>query len=108
MWLMRDGDVLAAAEAPTGRRERARGLLGRADFEGAMVLRPCRSVHTCGMRFAIDVAFCNASGVVVRTMTLRPWRLSPVVWQSAMVVEAAAGAFARWSLCVGDRVELRS
>lgn len=108
MWLVRDGDVLAAAEAPAERRARARGLLGRDRFEGAMVLRPCRSVHTLGMRFAIDVAFCDRSGVVLRTVTLRPWRVSPVVWRSAMVIEAEAGAFARWRLCVGDRVEVRA
>jgi uncharacterized protein len=107
VWLVRDGEVLAAAEVAHRRRERARGLLGRDDFTGALVFRKCRQVHTAGMRFAIDVAFCRADGVVIRTSTLRPWRLSPLVWRSELVIEAEAGAFDRWSLRVGDRIEVK-
>ena len=70
-WLVRDGDVLAAAEIAATARARRRGLLGRDGVEGALVLRPCRHVHTVGMRFPIDVAFCDADGVVLRTVTLR-------------------------------------
>ena len=88
-------------------RARRRGLLGRNGIDGALVLPRCRQVHTFGMRFAIDVAFCAADGVVIRVMTLRSWRLSPLVWRSRFVVEAAAGAFARWPLGVGDTVRVR-
>ena len=78
-----------------------------ADREGAFVLRPCRQVHTVGMRFAIDVAFCDRDGVVRRTATLRPGRVSRPCLGAAWAIEAEAGAFARWGLAVGDRVELR-
>jgi hypothetical protein len=44
---------------------------------------------------------------VLRTTTLVPGRVSPFVWRAAYVLEAEAGAFARWSLRVGDRLELR-
>ena len=107
-WLVRDGDVLAAAEVAVDARARRRGLLGRDGFDGALVLRPCRNVHTARMRFAIDVAFCDAEGVVLRTVNLVPWRLSPYVHRAAFVIEAQAGAFERWNLRVGDRVELRA
>jgi len=107
VWLVRDGEVLAAAEVAGTRRERGRGLLGRDSFTGALVLRPCRQVHTAGMRFAIDVAFCDADGVVLRISTLARWRVSPVVWRSKLVIEAEAGAFERWGLRVGDRVEVK-
>jgi uncharacterized protein len=107
-WLVRDGDVLAAAEVADSARARRHGLLGRDGFAGALVLRPCRNVHTARMRFAIDVAFCDAEGIVLRTVTLVPWRLSPYVHRSAFVVEAEAGAFDRWRLRAGDRVELRA
>ena len=72
-----------------------------------MLLRPCRNVHTFRMRFAIDVAFCDRDDVVLRTTTLAPARISPFVWRSAYVLEAEAGAFARWSLRPGDHLELR-
>ena len=42
-WLVREGDVLATAEVAETRRARRRGLLGRRDFEGALVLRPWSS-----------------------------------------------------------------
>ena len=107
-WLVRDGDVLAAVEVAETGRARRRGLMQRDGFDGALVLRPCRNVHTVGMRFAIDVAFCDAEGVVLRTATLPPWRISPYVRRAAFVVEAEAGAFDRWHLQRGDRLELRT
>lgn len=107
MWLVRDGQVLAAAEEPTGARGRARGLLGRDGIDGVLVLRPCRNVHTFGMRFAIDVAFCDREAVVLRTCTLRSRRISPLVMRAAFALEAEAGAFARWNMQPGDHLELR-
>ncbi|MFN8028322.1 MAG: DUF192 domain-containing protein [Acidimicrobiia bacterium] len=106
-WLVRDGDVLATAEVAHTAKARRRGLLGRSDLDGALVLRPCRNVHTCGMRFPIDAAFCDASGRVLHTSTLRPWRISRVVLHAAFVVEARAGSFDRWALRPGDHLELR-
>jgi uncharacterized membrane protein (UPF0127 family) len=106
-WLVRDGDVLATAEVADTRRARRRGLLGRTDFEGALVLRPCRHVHTLFMRFPIDVAFCDADGVVLRTRCLRPWRVSRLVPNAAFAIEAQAGAFERWGLRTGDQVEVK-
>ncbi|MGZ8734489.1 MAG: DUF192 domain-containing protein [Acidimicrobiia bacterium] len=99
--------MLAAAEVARSGRERRRGLLGRDGIEGAFVLQPCRHVHTFGMRFPIDVAFCAADGSVVRACSLRPWRLAPLVLRARFVIEAEAGAFDRWSLREGDVVEVR-
>jgi uncharacterized membrane protein (UPF0127 family) len=106
-WLVRDVDVLATVEVAATARARRRGLLGRDDIDGALVIRPCRNVHTARMRFPIDVAFCDVSGRVLHTATLRPWRLSRVVPRAAFVVETRAGAFDRWALRPGDRLELR-
>lgn len=105
-WLVTDGRVLAAAEVASGRRERRRGLRGRERFDGALVLRPCRQVHTFGVRFPLDVAFCDGDGLVVAMTTLAPRRLSRPALRAAFVVEAPAGAFERWGLRPGDRVEV--
>ena len=69
-WLVRGDDVLAAAEVAVTRRQRRRGLTGRGELDGVMVIRPCRQVHTFGMRFAIDVAFCDRYGFVLHTASL--------------------------------------
>lgn len=49
-------------------RSRLKGLLGRAELDGALVLTPCNDVHTVGMRRPIDVAFVSAEGVVLESM----------------------------------------
>jgi uncharacterized membrane protein (UPF0127 family) len=106
-WLLRDGEVLASLDVARSRRARTRGLLGRDGIPGALWIEPCRSVHTVGMRFAIDVAFCDADGVVVRLCTLRRYRMARPVLRARAVVEAEAGTFARWNLQVGDQLEVK-
>jgi len=106
-WLVRGDDVLAAAEVAVTRRQRRRGLLGRDAQDGAIVLRPCRQVHTFGMRFPLDVAFCDRDGFVLHMTTLVPWRLSRPVPRAYFAIEASAGAFERWKLEVGDIIEVR-
>jgi len=106
-WLVRSGDVLATAEVVRGRRERMLGLVGRDGIDGALVIPRCRQVHTVAMSFAIDVAFCDLDGSVVRTASLRPWRISTIVWRSAFVIESESGAFERWRLTLGDVVEIK-
>ena len=41
------------------------GLLFSPVRPGALLLAPCRDVHTVGMRRALDIAFVDADGVVV-------------------------------------------
>jgi uncharacterized protein len=106
-WLIRDGDVLATAEVASTFRRRSKGLLGRRGYEGAMVLPRTRAIHTFGMRFRIDVAFCDKDMVVVGTTTMRTWRMGLPRRRGRSVIEAQAGAFERWGLRVGDRLELR-
>jgi uncharacterized protein len=106
-WLLRDGDVLATAEVADGLADRTKGLLGRTSFEGALVLPRTRSVHTFGMRFPIDVAFCDKEMVVVGVTRLRPWRMSLPRRRGRSVIEAEAGAFERWRLRVGDKLDLQ-
>ncbi|HEV3282040.1 MAG TPA: DUF192 domain-containing protein [Acidimicrobiales bacterium] len=106
-WLLREGDVLAGAEVLDGVAGRTRGLLGQSGYEGAMVLPRTRSVHTFGMKFPIDVAFCDKDMVVIAVTRVRPWRMTVPRRGGRSVIEAEAGAFERWGLKVGDRLELR-
>lgn len=109
-WLLRDDAVLAALEVATSGRARRRGLLGRDGIEGALLLAPARSIHTAGMRFAIDVAYCRRRGdrlVVLDVATMVPWRVGLPRLRSDCVIEAEAGAFARWGLAAGDALEVR-
>jgi len=106
-WLVSGGHVLASAEVARTRAARARGLLGRTGIDGALVIENCRSVHTIGMKFPIDVAYLDADGVVLKVAHMRRYRVGTPVWKARMVVEGSSGAFERWGLRVGQVVELR-
>jgi uncharacterized membrane protein (UPF0127 family) len=102
-----DGIVMASAEVAADRRSRNKGLLGRDHLEGALVVDGCRWIHTFGMRFPLDVAYLDADGNVLKTVRMERNRLGAPVWRSRSVIEAEAGAFARWGLHVGLVIELR-
>lgn len=67
--LLADGRALACKVAAARTfLERGRGLLGRPRLlEGqALWIAPCPSIHTVGMRYAIDVVFLDADNRVLR------------------------------------------
>jgi uncharacterized membrane protein (UPF0127 family) len=106
-WLLRDGAVLASLEVASGPVGRGRGLLGRDALDGALLLMPAMSVHTLGMRFPIDVAYCDADlRVLAMVRNMRPWRLGLPRVKARAVLEAQAGCFDRWELQVGDDLEI--
>ncbi|HEX2047641.1 MAG TPA: DUF192 domain-containing protein [Acidimicrobiales bacterium] len=104
---MRDGEVLAALEITESRQERMQGLLDREGIDGAILIRPARSVHSVGMQFPLDVAVCDKDLVVLRTICLRPGRLTRPSLKGHSIIEAEKGAFDRWNLRPGDRLEIR-
>lgn len=107
-WLVtEDARVLASADIAESGPTRRRGLLGTDGYDGALVLRPCRWIHTLGMRYAIDVAYLDERGEVIKTMQMHRHRVGVPVWRARQVIEAQAGAFARWGLHVGDVIEVR-
>ena len=106
-WLLRDGDVLASLETANGTLRRAKGLLGRDGIDGALLIRPAMSVPTHGMRFPIDVAFCDRQLRVVDIVSdMRPWRVGRPRPRARVVIEAESGSFERWALRIGDELEV--
>lgn len=68
-------------------------LAGRsiAPDEG-LLLSPCNSVHTCGMRFSIDVAQLDHDHLVLAVRTdVRPWSVVAPVRGGRHVLEGAPG-----------------
>jgi hypothetical protein len=106
-WLLKDDQVLAHVEVADSFGARLKGLIGRRDLEGAILLRPARSVHTIGMRFPIDVAYCDKEMRVVATLTMQPMRIGLPRPRAHAVVEARAGSFERWGVAAGDTLEIR-
>lgn len=111
-WLVHEGRVLASLEIADSRSARRTGLLGREGIDGALLLRPARSVHTVKMRFAIDVAHVTQDVeaetlVVLGITTMRPWRVGRWSRRASGVIEAEAGSFRRWGLEPGMQLEIR-
>jgi uncharacterized protein len=103
------GAVLAdRVESAERMRDRLRGLLGRAALRSgeALAIRPCTSIHTLFMRFAIDAVFLDRRGRVVRALAgLRPWRATRFHLRAEQVVELPAGTLARTGTREGDELE---
>lgn len=56
-------------------------------------LKPCSSLHTCFMRFTIDVIHLNAENAVLSvSRSLRPWRLHFCPSGTSSVIETMPGA----------------
>lgn len=106
-WVLRDGQVLAAADLADSFTDRTRGLIGRSDFDGAMILPRTRSVHSFGVRFPLDVAFLDKEMKVLSMVRLSRWRITMPRMRASQVIEAKAGSFDRWGLRLGDQLEFR-
>ena len=102
----RTGAVVASElELASDSRARNRGLLGRSGIaDGAvMIIAPCNAIHTFFMRMAIDVAFLDAEGVVLRQVgALPPWRATPVQRGARSVLELPAGTLQASGTREGD------
>ncbi len=88
--------------------DRLVGLMFRSkmqDFDG-LLITPCNSIHTCFMRYAIDVVFLNREYQVIKIKRqMKPWRLTPMYFRATQVLELNGGALPE-DIKVGDCFEV--
>jgi hypothetical protein len=107
-WLLREGDVLAAVDE-TDRH----GL--RPALHGAVVKRGLVMVHTFNLPGSVDLAWCAQGATdtgepcleVRRMACLAPRRVGRPLLNGGALIVAEGGAFERWNLHVGDRLEIK-
>jgi hypothetical protein len=101
-WLLREGEVLASCSAVQASRF---GHIRLDPSLGVQIL-PCRAIAQSG-RLGIDLVFLGKQHEVTSLRSLRAW--SPIFYWHAhsFVVAAPKGAFGRWSLRIGDKLEIR-
>lgn len=88
--------------------QRLRGLMCRREMPtgSAMLLYPCNAVHTCFMRFAIDVVFLDRDGKVLEIVhNLSPFRYAGPVKESIMVVELPTGEAATAGIDINHKLK---
>ena len=86
---------------------RLKGLLGTNSLPSncGLLISPCNSVHTFGMRYPITVLFIDEHDIVLKTVDcLKPGRLA---WcpQGAYVIELPAGTVNCANITVGDQLK---
>lgn len=91
-----NGEVASPLNVRVARTFRARaiGLLGRASLSAgeALLLAPGGSIHTFGMRCAIDSVFLSAELTVLRIVAnVQPWRFVLAPRRTRFVLELPAG-----------------
>jgi uncharacterized protein len=97
----------AIADRPVARMI---GLLAHRGLDAGdgLVLRPCASIHTWFMRFAIDVLFVDAQGRVVHLVErMQPYRFA---WarHAHEAIELPAGTLASAGVTTGHRVHIEA
>ena len=110
----RGAEIVSDVRLAVSFGERTIGLMGKKTMnpnstlwiQGSRFI-PCNSIHTCFMRFAIDVVFVDRN-LKVRAVfkDLSPWRMTRVVVGAQSVFEFAAGTLARSPIEVGDQLHV--
>ena len=106
-WLVTEDRVLATLEVADTWQSRIKGVLGRDSIDGALLIKPACSVHTIGVEFDLDVAYCDRELRVIDIVTMSPNRIGMIRPRARSVIEAPKGSFERWGLTVGDLLEVR-
>lgn len=81
-------------------------MFSRRPVDGTGILFETNSIHTCFMRFDLDVVFLNANNMVVKIIrNMKPWRMTRFYFKAKKVVELPSGLLPS-SLKEGDQLEV--
>lgn len=87
---------------------RLKGLLGKKDIKSrcGLIIKPCNSIHTIGMKFTIDVAFISNDNRVIHIINqMSPGKISPIIKNSSYCIETKGGQLDDLTLSIGDEIE---
>ncbi|MCX6366252.1 MAG: DUF192 domain-containing protein [Armatimonadetes bacterium] len=88
--------------------ERGRGWLFRSpdpNLALAIPLTEGERLHSIGVRFPLEIAYCDASGKVLHTLTLPPFRIAPAVAGAVVAWEWVAGKREGITVMVGETLQ---
>jgi uncharacterized protein len=104
------GTIAARVDWATSFRARRRGVRGRGPLEAdeALVIWPCRQVHTIGVSYPLDAVFCDKALRVLNVQTLFPRRLSRRVGGARCCVELRGGRAEACGVVPGVQLSLQA
>ena len=83
------------------------GLLSRRQFEQgeALIIKPCNSIHTFFMHFAIDAIFVDSNNRIIKSIrSMQPFRISGIYLNALFCIELPAGSLEKTSTQTGDYI----
>ncbi len=104
-------NTLLADEAKIGNTffTRLIGLLNRNSLRKgeALILIPSNCIHSLFMRFTIDVIFLDKAGKVIEALpAFKPFRLSPIYFNSHSVIELPENTLKLSQTQLGDIIKM--
>jgi len=92
----------------TGFWQRFRGLMCKSALpcDQALLIQNCSSVHTCFMRFVIDVVYLDKQMLIVKLdRNVPPWRMRWGGKDARHTLEMSAGSIDRFKLHIGGAID---
>lgn len=82
------------------------GFMGKKTIgaDEGLLLEKVSSIHTCFMRFVIDVVYLDREYKVIYKETVIPWRIGKIVKKTAHVLEMPRGAGKKFE--IGTQIEI--
>ena len=97
------------AHHASGFRERLAGLIGKrfSDSMDGMVFDRCNAIHTCFMKYPIDVIFADEKYRVMKAVpAFPPWKMCLSCRGAYYVIELPAGTIEATATEEGDQLDL--
>lgn len=97
------------AKIADGFMDRLIGLMFSSEMKNfdALIIEPSNSIHTCFMKYPIDVLFLDKNNKVVKIFNnLVPWRFTSIYLKARRVVELPVGKIPI-DLKIGDEVKIQ-
>lgn len=90
--------------------DRLIGLMFKSKLVGAegLLIDPCRSIHTCFMKYNLDIVFISSEKKIVKIIrNLKPWRMTWIYFSASMTLELPAGKLPM-DVVEGESLEVKS
>ena len=94
----KDSVLVANIRVACSLRERIIGLMFSQNLghHGGVLLTPCNSIHTFFMNYNLDVIFFSKNNKVIKIIRgIKPWRITPIYFESSKVLEVMGGTLSK-------------
>lgn len=106
MKVVQNGMELCSVQVADSFGTRLKGLMFKKNLpeKSGLLIRNCSSIHTCFMRFPIDVLYLDKDYELLHAETVPPWRVGTIVPHTRHVLELPQGA--KKNYIVGYQIQL--